>query len=58
MNKTLANAREWKPGTPKLQAVNELFADLNFTPLWVDEVGFYTSQLFQNPSVRTANYTY
>lgn len=49
---------EWEPGTEKLKAVNDLLGDLNYTPLWVDEVGYYTSNLYQSPSVRPSGYVY
>lgn len=55
---TLPNTREWEPGIEKLKAVNELLADLNYTPLWVEEYGFYTSYAYQTPQVRAAQYTY
>jgi hypothetical protein len=58
INKSLPITKEWEPGTEKLKAVNELLSDLNFTPVWVDEIGFYTSQLYQSPSIRGINYTY
>jgi hypothetical protein len=54
----LTTDREYEIGTPKLKVINELLADLNYTPIWVDEVGFYTSSLYVNPSVRALDYAY
>lgn len=57
-DKVLPADKEWAPGTTKLQAINELLADLNYTPLWVDEWGFYTSSLYRTPQIRAVDYTY
>lgn len=54
----LQTTREWEPGTPKLDVINELLAEIAYTQLWVDEYGFYTSAKYRLPSERAVEYTY
>lgn len=56
--KVLNNDKEYPPGTEKLQILNELASDLNFTPFWVDEYGYYRSSRYISPQDRAADYIY
>jgi hypothetical protein len=49
---------EFKVGTSKLQAVNSLLSAINYTPIWVDADGNYTSYPYVSPSNRASEYTY
>lgn len=55
---TIPIDREWDPGTPKLDIVNDLLEAINFTPLWCDANGFYTSSEYRAPSERPIDYQY
>lgn len=57
-DKTLKNDKEWDPGTEKLAILNDLASDLNFTPFWVDEWGFYRSNQYRSPQEQPSDYTY
>lgn len=50
--------REWKKGTPKIQIINELLKDINYTELWVDEWGYFISKKYISPNDRGVDYTY
>jgi hypothetical protein len=54
----LAITKEWAPGSSKLQIINELLEEINYTQLWVDENGYYTSFGYVSPSIRAPEYTY
>lgn len=56
--KTLPTAKEWPPGTPKLQAINELLDAINYRSLWFDESGKAVAQPYVSPSVAAIEYTY
>ena len=51
-------AKEFKIGTSKLQAVNELLSAINYTPIWVDATGYFTAYPYVSPADRRADYTY
>lgn len=55
---TLQADREWEPNTGKLQIINDLLKDINYTTLWVDEWGYYTANKYITPDNRAAEYTY
>jgi hypothetical protein len=55
---TLSTAKEFKIGTSKLQAVNELLSSINYTPIWVDATGYFTAYPYVSPADRRADYTY
>jgi hypothetical protein len=58
-SKTIASAGiEFKIGTSKLEAVNFLLSALNYTPLWVDAVGYYTASVYVSPADRAVDYGY
>lgn len=50
--------KEFKIGTSKLEAINELLSAINYTPLWVDANGFFTAYPYVSPANRRADYTY
>ncbi|MGP4063099.1 hypothetical protein [Halobacillus sp. H74] len=56
--KTLSSDMEWSIGTEKIRAVNDLLASVNFTPIWVDEHGYFTSSKYANPEDRSPIYDY
>ncbi|RXF11133.1 hypothetical protein EG878_14575 [Enterococcus faecalis] len=55
---TLARAKEFTPGTPKLDAINELLAAINYTPLWCDAYGYYRASTYVSPAVKQDDYKY
>ncbi len=55
---TIKTAKEFEPGTEKLKAINELLRDINWTTLWVDERGYYTSGRYTSPADRPSEYDY
>ena len=57
-NKVISNDKEWDPGTEKLQILNDLASELNFTPFWVDEYGFYRTSRYQSPQSAPTDYIY
>lgn len=50
--------KEFEIGTEKLEAVNQLLAEINYTSLWVDENGFFCASPYELPSDREAEYEY
>ena len=57
-DKVLPRTIEFEPGTAKLEAINDLLTMLNYTPIYVDEVGYFTSRLYVSPTDRSADYVY
>lgn len=57
-DKTLPRTIEFEPGTEKLEAVNELLSQLNYTPIYVDEEGYFVSRSYVSPTERSADYAY
>lgn len=56
--KALPNDKEYDPGTSKLEILNDLASDINFTPFWVDEYGYFRSNTYQSPSTQSPDYEY
>lgn len=54
----LKRAKEFEPGTEKLKAANDLLTEINWTTLWVDEQGYYTSSRYRSPADRPSEYDY
>ena len=50
--------KEFEIGTSRLEAVNELLKEINYTSVWVDEVGYFTSKPYVLPTFRTVEYEY
>lgn len=57
-SKTLPAARDWAPGTAKLQIINDLLGAINYGSLWFDENGYAIAQPYVSPSIRASEYTY
>ena len=55
---TLSTDKEFEIGTTKLQAVNQLLAEINYTSVWVDENGYFTAKPYQLPVNREVEYEY
>lgn len=56
--KTLPVTKEYEPGAEKLAILNDLASDLNFTPLFVDEYGFFRTRQYQSPQEAPEEYVY
>lgn len=56
--KTASVAVEWEPGTSWLRIINDCLSSLNYTPIFVDENGYFTSQLYRSPQERPADIEY
>ena len=57
-DKVLPRTFEFEPGTEKLTAINELLSQLNYTPIHVNEEGYFVSHAYVSPSERAADYEY
>lgn len=57
-DKVLPRTIEFEPGTDKLSALNEILSMINYTPIFVDSEGYFTSRLYVSPSERAADYIY
>lgn len=57
-NKVINTDKEWDPGTEKLRILNDLASELNFTPFWVDEHGYFRSSRYQSPQNAPTDYVY
>lgn len=55
---TLKTDREFEIGTSKLEAVNQLLQEINYTSIWVDELGNFTSNPYILPNDRIVEYSY
>lgn len=55
---TLSRSIEFEPGREKLFAINELLGQINYTPIFVDVDGYYTSRYYRSPAQRSADYVY
>jgi len=58
INATLRTDREFEIGTSKLEAVNYLLQEINYTSIWVDELGNFTANPYILPNDRIVEYTY
>lgn len=50
--------REFEIGMSKLEAVNSLLQEINYTSIWVDELGNFTSNKYVLPNDREVEYIY
>lgn len=50
--------REFKIGTSKLEAVNQLLGEINYTSVWADELGSFTANPYILPNDRVVEYSY
>lgn len=55
---TLAAAKEWEPGTPKLHVINDLLGMINYESLSFDEEGVALVRPYRSPAERPEEYTY
>ena len=55
---TLTTSREFKIGTSKLEAVNDLLQAINYTSIWVDANGYFRARQYVSPSDRSSDYLY
>lgn len=55
---TLKTDREFEIGTSKLESVNQLLQEINYTSIWVDEQGNFTATPYILPNDRTVEYSY
>ncbi|WP_163102247.1 hypothetical protein [Peribacillus alkalitolerans] len=57
-NAVLQRDIEFEPGKEKLYAVNELLRQINYTPIYDDVNGIFTSAPYRSPAVKAIDYTY
>lgn len=50
--------REFEPGTPKIEIVNDLLNEINYKNIWVDNNGYFQVQKYIEPVKREVEYTY
>lgn len=50
--------KEFEIGTSKLEAINQLLSEVNYTSIWVDTFGYFTSNPYVLPSERETEYSY
>lgn len=55
---TIKTDREFEIGISKLEAVNTLLSEINYTSVWVDEMGNFTAGPYILPNNREIEYTY
>ena len=55
---TLTTDKEFKIGTSKLEAINELLGAINYTPIWVDANGYFIAYQYVSPADRREDFTY
>lgn len=55
---TIKIDKEFEIGTSKLEAVNSLLDEINYTSIWVDEMGNFTSNPYVLPNDREVEYAY
>jgi hypothetical protein len=58
INAKIGIDKEWEIGINRLEAVNELLTELNYTSIWVDAYGYFTAQPYVLPNNREAEYNY
>lgn len=50
--------KEYETGTSKIDIINLLLAEINHTPIWVDENGYFCSAPYILPTLRPIEYMY
>lgn len=55
---TIAVDKEFEMGTTKLEVINQLLAEINYTSLWVDAHGYFVSKPYELPLYRETEYEY
>jgi len=56
--KTLPAARDWDPGTSKLEIINDLLRAIVYHDLWFDENGVAVAAPYISPAEKASEYTY
>lgn len=54
----ISTDKEFEIGATKLEAINQLLSEINYTSLWVDTWGYFTSKPYILPSERETEYSY
>ncbi len=54
----ISTDKEFEIGSSKLEVLNQLLSEINYTSLWVDTYGFFTSKPYILPSDREVDYSY
>lgn len=54
----LKTDREFEIGTSKLETINYLLQEINYTSIWVDELGNFTANPYILPNDRIVEYSY
>lgn len=57
-SKTLPTWLDWSPDTSRLEVANTLLHLVNYSELYVDEQGYFTSHPYQTPQQRAEEHTY
>lgn len=57
-SESLPTVREWEPGTPKLEIINDLLDSITYESLSFDEDGVAVVRPYTSPQDRPAEYTY
>ncbi len=57
-NGIISTDKEFEIGTSKLDAVNQLLSEINYTSIWVDIHGYFVSKPYIIPSERETDYSY
>lgn len=50
--------REFEPGMSKIDVVNELLKEINYTSIYTDELGFFVAKPYELPSIRDIELSY
>lgn len=54
----LQRSIEFEPGKEKLFAINELLRQINYTPIYDDVNGSFTSSPYRSPAIKSIDYSY
>ena len=57
-NKVISMDKEWEAGTSKIDVVNQLLGEINYTSLWCDENGYFRAAPYVLPTLREVEYEY
>lgn len=57
-SKTAATTTEWEIGTDYLKIINDVLSILNYTPIFVDEYGFFSALLYRSPQQKAVDVEY
>jgi hypothetical protein len=57
-DKVLPADKDWPPGTPKLQIINNLTSAINYRAIWFDENGYAVVEPYRSLAMQASEYTY